>query len=224
MVRGMRIAERQQRYGFILGVLAFILGWGILYLLAPSLELEGVDRWMEVTWTYLSAHYITIAGIQVSGASGFGTSVDLIRMLNIPVARAIPPLVIALAGIFANDIIGYTTRFSHLAKNTASVLTGYGLALLLAYLQSMANPGIALAVTAVFIGFVALYLGSTLVGLVGGIPIFGVASLGTLAAIGLIVIFAGISLLIALFPALVVMVGTVAVTSVMIYLARNAPT
>lgn len=220
----MRIKERQKRYGFLLGVLAFLAGWGTLYVLAPSLNQESIPRWLEVTWMYLSAHYVEISGLQLSGLGGLGSQVDFVGYLEIPLARAIPPLMLAIVGILANDIIGYSTKIAHLAKNSASVLTGYAIALLVAYLLSMANPGVALLLIAIVIGFGALYLGSTLVNQVGGIPIFGITSLGALAVIGLIVLIAGVSLVIDLWPAFVVMAGTVIVVTAVMYSSRNAPT
>lgn len=219
----MRIKERQKRYGFLLGILAFLAGWGTMYFLAPSLQQEHIPRWLEVTWLYLSAHYVEISGLQLSGLGGIGEQVDFVAYLEIPLARAIPPLLLVLVGVLANDIIGYTTDIMHIAKNSASVLTGYGVALLVAYLQSMANPAVALLVTAIVIGFGALYIGSTLVNQVGGIPFLGITSLGALAVIGLIVMFAGVSLLVDLWPALAVMVVAAAVSTGLMFSARHAP-
>lgn len=221
----MRIQKRQRLYGTLFGASAFAVGWLATYLLAPSPVFEDIARWQEVTWLFLGAHFIEISETQIAGLSGLGSTVDPVNAAGVPMIRALPPLLIALAGVLANNVIGYSTRAKHLLKNAASVLLGYFPLLLLAYAQSMARPGISLALTLAVIGFLSVYVGSVFVSkATGGFPMIGFVSLGGIALIGLFVMFVGVSLAMSLWPAAAIAAASVAVAAGLVYVERSVPT
>ena len=219
----MRISERRQRYGFLFGLGAFVLGWGLVYMVAPELTDGDTDRWLPVTWVYLSAHHIPISGLQTEGLSAVGTAVNYKQEVGVPLASAIPVLALLVSAATTADIVGYTGRFDHLISNCLAPLYGYLPALFVAYVWSAANPTIAIFVAIVFLAGVALYLGSAVVGQLAQIPFFGVTTLFGVIGVGLVILLAGASLLVALWRALLFCVGTALAGAVMMYAVRNAP-
>lgn len=110
-------------------------------------------------------------------------------------------------------------------QNASSVLMGYLPLLLIAYAQSMAQPGIALALSIAVIGFGAVYIGSSFVAKAkGGFPVFGVVSLGGIALIGLFVLFVGAALLMSLWPVIVISAVSIVIASALVYIERTVPT
>lgn len=221
----MRIGKRQRIYGTLFGAGAFAVGWTITFLLAPQPIFDSIPRWQGVTWLYLGAHFIEIAGVQIAGISGLGSTVDPVNVVGVPIIRALPPLLLVLSAVLTTNIIGYTTRAHHLIKNAASVLMGYIPLLLIAYAQSMARPGIAVALTLAVIAFGTLYVGSSFIGMAtGGLPVLGVVSLGGIALIGLFILFVGASLILSLWPVIVISAVSIITAAALVYIQRTVPT
>lgn len=222
----MRVSERQLRYGLLFGAAAFGTGWGLTYLIAPTEALAGVERWRAVTWLYLNAHFVTVAGSQIGGFSMLGESVNVLG--EVPVLETlylVPLFLTVLGGVLMNDVVGRTTRFRHLLQNSASLLYGYFAMGALAFVGSDIQPAISLVLIVFLIFAAALYIGSTVVNsLTGSLPFIGIVSLGGVVAIGLIVIIGGLAVLQAIAPFLVTAGVGVFVGGVLTWISRNVPT
>jgi len=222
----MRIRERQLVYGSIYGVATFIVGWLIAYLFTPQSLLTEVPRWKSTLWVYLSAHFVSISGLQVAGVFNAFSEVDLVSQVPaLHSLRAVPFLIVALGGVVTDETVGYSTRFWHLIQNSGSVLIGYLSAGLLAFVASEAQPGVSVLIVGGVVLGSAVLIGSTVTQrFTRGIPVFALTSVGGLLLVGLLVVLGGVVVLSSIWPLIGVSVVGAFSGACLSYIVRNAPT
>lgn len=210
----MSIRRYQLKYGTLWGAAAFLIGLGATYLVIPP-DLLDIEKWRTAAWFFLNANGIPIAGIRVSGLSGIGSNVNLIETTGqLRALYTLPPLLFTLSAVLTGDSLRYTTRPKYVVQNCAGAITGYIGAALVTVLASGARPVIAIIVLLAGLLGGGLFIGSTVADrLTGGLPVFGVTTLGGLAAIGLAIILGGITVITALAPIFAIaFAGTLAAT------------
>lgn len=221
----MRVRQRQLVYGSIFGVATFLVGWAITYLLTPPEILTGLPEWKATLWVFLSAHFISISGVQLGGMRTMFTKVDLIAQLPmLQSLRVVPVLITALGGIMMVEAVGYTRRFSYLLQNSGALLIGYLSAGLIAFVVSEAQPDVAmLVVLGVVIGGAAFIGGTVTQRLTGSIPVFAITSIGGIILIGLLIILGGFVILQSIAPLVAISVVGITVGAILAWIARNTP-
>jgi hypothetical protein len=218
----MRLHEAQRRFGLLFGMAAFATGLLLTHLITPSGFISGAPRWQAVTWLYLNAHGVPIAASNFQQFA-WGQSIGLMGRYQVPSSvTAIPILLSTIYVIVTIDAIGYTTRFKHILENGAYLLLGYVLASGAGVAVSGARPAVTLLII-LFLGTgVAIYIGSIVVqNLTGGLPFFGVVTLGTVLITGLVILIGGATIVLAFLP--IVVIGGIGVLSgsILSYIARN---
>lgn len=221
----MRIRQRQLLYGTVFGLATFLVGWLITYVLTPSDLLTNFPRWKVTLWVFLSAHFVSISGLQLGGLSSAFTQVDLITQIpTLRSLRVVPILLTALGGVMMVEAMNYTTRFKYLIQNSGALLTGYLAAGLLAFVISEAQPGVALIIVLAVLLAGGAYIGGTVTQrFTAGVPVFAVTSLGGVVLIGLLVVLGGLVVLQSIAPLVGVSLVGVTVGAVLAWTARNVP-
>lgn len=201
-----RYRRKKLRYGISSGALTFAAGWAVVALIMPTTAFESVPRWKSTLWVYLGTHLIELS---TSHTGGFGfNSVQPVEIAGLPQEiYLLPMLAVAVAA-------GYTcyelqsTRISYNVSNAVAAGTGYFLTGLVAMVISNIRPSISsLLLFALVIGG-GIWIGSTLLGyLSGGLPFLGVASLGNIAAMGILVVLGGVAIVSAILGLIVVAFG-----------------
>ncbi len=210
----MSIRRQQLQYGTFWGAVAFLVGLAATFLVTPS-GLPDVEKWRAAAWLFLNANGIPIAGIRILDIADFGSNVNIIDATGqLRALYTLPPFLVIIAAILTGDSLRYTTRPKYVLQNCAGNIIGYVGAALATILASGARPGVAIVI--LFAGLLGggLFIGSTLANrLTGGLPVFGVTTLGGLAAVGLAVILGGITVVTTLLPILIIsLVGTFVAT------------
>ncbi|MFW6436873.1 MAG: hypothetical protein ACOCYZ_04500 [Halococcoides sp.] len=221
----MRVRQQQLKYGAVFGLATFFVGWAITYVLTPPDLLIDTSRWKVTLWVFLSAHFVSISGLQLGGLSSAFSQVDLIAqepMLR--GLRAVPILLTALGGVMMVEAVNYTTRFKYLIQNSGALLTGYLSAGLLAVVVSGAQPSVAVIIVLAVLLAGGTYIGSTVTNrLTTGLPVFAVTSLGGVVLIGLLVVLGGLVVLQSIAPLIGVSLVGVTIGAVVAWTARNVP-
>jgi len=189
-----RLRQKQLRYGLTSGVLAFAAGWAAIAILLPKSAIVDYPRWQTSLWVYLGAHLVELSDSYLGGV-GFDTInafelVDLSGLIYlIPVATA------SIAGFYTCYKMN-STRIKHNISNAMAAGMGYFLAGLAAMLLADIRPSISMVLVLAFVAGLGIWLGSTILGiLTRGIPFIGIASLGGIAAIGIIIVVGGVAIL-----------------------------
>jgi hypothetical protein len=218
----MSVRRQQLLYGTLWGTVAFLVGAIATYLVAPT-DLLDTERWRAAAWLFLSANGVPVAGIRVAGLSGLGTNVNLIEATGrLRALYALPPLLVTLAAVLTADSLPYTNRPKYLALNATSAVIGYVGAALGVILVSGARPSVAVVLLLAGLLGGGLFLGSTVANrLTGGLPVFGVATLGGLALIGLAIIVGGVTVASALAPLAGIGLGGAAVATLLLRTVRS---
>lgn len=218
--------QRQLVYGTIFGVCTFLAGWITIHPLMPAEILSGLPRWKATLWVFLSAHFMSVSGLQIGGLGAAFTDVDLIAQFpTLRGFRALPILFTMLGGLLMVEVVNYTKRLTYLLQNAAALLIGYLGSGVLTFIISDMQPGASLMV---FLG--VLIAGATVVGskvtqrLTGNLPILGVTSVGSIVLVGLLVIFGGLTVLQAIGPFIGVSTVGVVFAGGLAWIARNVPT
>jgi hypothetical protein len=218
----MSIRRHQLLYGSLWGAVAFSAGLLATFLVIPP-GLLDVEKWRTAAWLFLNANWIPIAGIRVMGISGIGTNVNVINATGqLRPLYALPPLLVTLAALLTGDSLGYTTRPWHVVQNCAGAIAGYLGAALITILASGARPAVAVVILLGGLLGGGLFIGSTVANrLTGGLPVFGVTTLGGLAAIGLAVILGGATVITALAPLVALSLVGVFAATVLLLIVRS---
>ncbi|MFC3957881.1 hypothetical protein [Halovivax cerinus] len=186
--------KQQLRYGISSGILTFTAGWAIVTLITPTTAFKSVPRWKSTLWVYLGTNLIELSD---SHTGGFGyNTVEPVKIVDLPdVVYLLPILAVTVAA-------GYTcyelrsTRVRHNISNALAAGAGYFLTGLVAMFISNVQPTISSLLLIAFVVGGGIWVGSTLLGyLSGGLPFLGIASLGSIAAIGILVLLGGIAIL-----------------------------
>lgn len=185
-----RYQQKRMRLGILTGGLAFCAGWAIIALLAPKAVFDA-PRWQNTLWMFLGANTIKLnRGLYGQDA------IQPVTVAELPDFVYLLPIVgVAVASAY----ICYEIRTNRLKHNVSNALaggTGYFLTALVAMVLSDIHPTITfILVIALLLGG-GLWIGSTVIGALGqGMPFFGIASLGTVVAIGVLVILGGVAIL-----------------------------
>jgi len=218
----MSIRRYQLKYGMLWGAVAFLAGLAATFFVTPPNLLE-VEKWRTAAWLFLNANGIPIAGIRVLGLSGIGSNVNIIEATDqLRALYILPPLLVTLAAVLTGDSLRYTTRPKYVVQNCAGAIAGYVGAALVTILASGARPSIAVVILLGGLLGGGLLIGSSVTNrLTGGLPIFGVTTLGGLTAIGLAVILGGVTIITALTPLLVLSLVGVLTGTVLLLVVRS---
>jgi hypothetical protein len=178
------------RLGLVTGVLAFCAGWAVIALLAPQ-GVFNAPRWQNTLWMYLGANTVTLN----TGVLGQNTIQPVSEAELSEFVYLVPVIAVGVAGSYICSQI-QSSRLKHNISNSMAAGTGYFLAALVAMVLSDIRPGISfLLIIALVLGG-GLWIGSTLIGALSNeIPLIGIASLGTVVAVGLLVILGGVEIL-----------------------------
>lgn len=185
-----RYQQKRMRLGLLSGGLAFCAGWAAIALLAPQAVFDA-PRWQNTLWMFLGANTVTL------NQGMFGQeAVQPVAVAELPEFVFLLPV---MAVAFASAYVCYHIRTNRVKQNVSNAMaagTGYFLTALVAMVISDIRPTITvILVIALALGG-GLWVGSTVIGALGqGIPFFGIASLGTVVAVGVIVIFGGLAIL-----------------------------
>lgn len=192
-----RHRRKQLRYGISSGVLSFIAGWAIVALTMPTTVFESVPRWQSTLWAYLGAHLVELSDSH-TGGYGFG-SVQPVEIAGLPsMIYFLPLIAVAVAASYTCYNL-YSTRIKHNVSNGMAAGAGYFLTGLIAMFVSNIQPSISIVLLFALVIGGGIWIGSTLLGyLSGDLPFFGVASLGTLAAVGILVVLGGIAIVVSI--------------------------
>lgn len=178
------------RLGILTGGLAFCAGWAVVALLAPKAVFDA-PRWQNTLWMFLGANTIELnQGLYAQEA------VQPVAIAELPEFVYLLPVVgVAVASAYVCYEIR-TNRVKHNVSNALAAGTGYFLTALVAMVLSDIRPTITVVlITALVLGG-GLWVGSTVIGALGrGIPFLGIASLGTVVAVGVLVILGGVAIL-----------------------------
>lgn len=218
----MAVRRHQLRYGTLWGATAFFVGLVATYLLTPP-DVLDVERGRTAAWLFLNANGIPISGTRVLGLSGIGTNVNLIEATDrLRALYLLPPLLTTLSAVLTGDSLRYTTRTKYVVQNCAGSIAGYVGAALLVILASGARPAIAIVILLAGLLGGGLFIGSAVASrLTGSLPVFGVTSLGGLAAIGLAVLLGGITVITALAPIVAISLAGTLAGSLLLLAARS---
>lgn len=189
-----RLRRKRHRYGLTSGILAFAAGWAAITLILPNSALSAFPRWKTSLWVYLGTHFVRLSDVFFGGV-GLNTvqPVDVVGLQSnvfaIPVAAA------GLAGLYTCYEIN-STRIKHNIENAMTAGTGYFLCGLAAMILADVRPEVSMILIIALVVGGGIWLGSTVLGfLTGGLPFIGIASLGSIAAIGILMLMGGIAIL-----------------------------
>jgi hypothetical protein len=88
-----------------------------------------------------------------------------------------------------------STRVKHNVSNAMSAATGYFLTALLAMVMTDMRPSISMILGIGLLVGAAIWIGSSVLGFFSrGVPFIGVASLGTIAALGIFILMGGVAI------------------------------
>lgn len=215
-----RLRRRQLRYGLFSGVIAFAAGWAIVAIRAGSQLFPNTPRWQSTLWVWLGFNRVELSASKLGGLS--------IEVIQPASAASLPDvfwyLTFPLVGL-ASAYTCYQIQARSISNNVSNVMNvggGYFLAGLLAMFASDIQPAISTIVgLAVFSG-AALWIGSSVLGLFAtGIPVIGVASVGGIAAIGILVLLGGIAVAEAVWWLAVAAFGTAAAVGTIVGTSRQ---
>lgn len=185
-----RFQQKRMRMGILSGLLAFCGGWAAVALVAPQAVFDA-PRWQNTLWLFLGANRVTLQ------RGMFGQeAIQPIAVANLPATVYLLPLVVVgVASAYVCHEIR-TNRVKWNVSNAMAAGTGYFLTALIAMVLSDIRPTITVLLVIALVLGGGLWIGSAVVGAVGrGIPFLGIASLGSVVAVGVLVIFGGIALL-----------------------------
>lgn len=217
----MRIEQRRVAYGTVIGAGAFIIGVILVWLTMPVEQVSGLADWRAALWVFLDVNGINLEPTS-TGFALLSSAAPDVPKLNI--GWAFPFILVAIGAILSASGVSGTSRFRYMMENGGTVLYGYLGIGLIATAESGARPAIA-GITAILLLFVVvIYVGSTITQkITGGLPFIGIASLGTIAVVGLIFVFAGIAIIEAMLPMVVVSAGGTITGIGLLWSVRKAP-
>jgi hypothetical protein len=183
--------RKKAKLGLLAGVLAFVAGWAVVALLAPD-NIFGVERWKGTLWIHLGSHFVdlTVDGRGL-GPPTYGQAVKIAEMPSF--LYALPVVFVFVASVYVSHEIG-GQKLKHYVSNAMAAGMGYFVAALLAMIASDMQPSLS-QILLIGVGVAAaVWLGSTLLGFLrNGVGFIGVTSLGTIFAIGALVLLGGVA-------------------------------
>lgn len=183
--------RKKAKLGLLAGVLAFAAGWAVVALLAPD-GIFGVERWKGTLWIHLGSHFVDLT-VEGRGLQPpvYGQPVELAEMPSL--LYALPVASVFVASVYVSHEIG-GQKLKHYISNGMAAGMGYFVAALLAMIGSDMQPSLS-QILLVGVGVAAaVWLGSTLLGFLrNGVGFIGVTSLGTIFAIGALVLLGGVA-------------------------------
>lgn len=191
-----------------------------------SPEPSDPSRLNRSLWVFLSAHMVSLGPIKSGAVVRNFERLSLVASGSKPAIWHAIPLAASFIGATAMNLaMGRTTRRDYILQNSGVAAVGYIAVALLALTISNAAPSITIAALILGGGLLALTVGSSLVGQAtrrgGGVPVFGITSLGTLALIGGVALIIGFVVVRILLPiALVAGFGAI-LASGLVYGTRN---
>lgn len=219
-MRGVR--RRQLIYGVAWGAAAFLVGVAATWLAVGTQFSPDLPRWRAAAWVYLGANYVGVEGIG-SGLTLVGVRTNMLSVRpEFAYLRALPVGLCVLAGVLVSDSIGYTSRPRYLIENGVSIALGYAIVGIAVIFLSNAQPSFTSLLLVFLGGGVALFIGGTVISRVSGdLPFLGVASLGTVFLVGLLVLAGGFVIVQTLAPLFVIPVAGGLGSAVLLYIARS---
>ena len=200
----MGVRERHQTYALPIGVVTFFVGIAFFRVIIPESSL-GDAALNNAAAAYLYTH----------GGASLARGVPVLewgRIIDLPGpyathggAVAIPFSIAAVGSILVNDAMGYTKNPRHIATNPVWGTAGYVGAGAITYLIAAPTTALSGIIRIVLALGIMLLLGSVTVRqFTGGLPVFGIVSLGTLIGVGILAFFGAVALFLALFPVAIV--------------------
>lgn len=219
----MNISERQQRYGALWGAIAFGIGVAVAWHFLPESVGQSPDRFKRAIWLYLSSHYFAVGPIQVENLVSMFPRLGIVETGSRPdIWYVIPILSSALGAIGVNETLGRSSDHERILRNGALMFIGYIPIAVAGIVWSEATPSIGIFVVIVAVAFLALAVGSSVLGeTTRGTPVFAVTSLWGLLGIGLLILLGGYVLVRILIPVAVAAAGGAILGSGVTYVARN---
>lgn len=217
----MRLKKRRLIYGSTIGAGTFIVGVLLVWLTTPVEQVTGLPSWKAAVWVFLEANGVTLE--TGAGASSFvaSSTPEVPRLL---IGWAFPLLLISLGTILTVSGVSGTGRFSYMVENGSTVLYGYLGVGLIALLESGARPALAGFTAIILFVTAATFVGSTVIEkATGGLPFFGVASLGLIIVLGMVIVLVGIAVLSAILPMIILGVSGAVIGIASIWGVRKAP-
>lgn len=188
------IKQRQQRVGGVVGAAAFATGVGATALVVPAPAQTNFLGRSLVT-------FLSVLGVPLGltpNPLALGTSVKVLLLVTAMLSSS-------MAGFVAIERLPYTERPTYVFKNGVCLVYGYvatGL-LMLVIVAPTSATSIVIFGTVLVVG--SVYVGARVVGAAtGGLPVFGVVSLAALAATGFLILFAGLVVIRAVVPLVIV--------------------
>jgi hypothetical protein len=217
----MRLEKRRAVYDSIIGVGVFVAGVLFTWFTTSVEQISELASWRAAVWTFLEANGVVLE--PGAKASPLLTSAAT-ELPQLRIGWVLPFLLVSLGAVLTASGVSGTSRLQYMLENGSTVLYGYVGVGLIALLESGARPAIA-GFTAIILFFaVATFVGSTaLEKLTGGLPFFGVASLGLVIIVGMILVLVGVAILTAILPMIIVSVSGAATGAVLLWSVRNAP-
>lgn len=201
-----RYRRKRLRYGISSGVLTFTAGWAIITLVTATTAFKSVPRWKSTLWVYLGTNLIELSDSHTGGL-GFNT-VQPVEIAGLPSEiYLLPVLVVTVAASYTCYQLR-STRIKHNVSNALAAGAGYFLTGLVAMFISNIQPTISNLLLIAFIVGGGIWVGSTLLGyLSSGLPFLGIASLGSISAVGILVVLGGITIVSTIYGLIVMAFG-----------------
>jgi len=210
-----------RRYAFLSGSLAFVAGWAVVAILAPDGAFTEVPRWRSSLWLYLGAHGIPLSDIYLGGSSF--SSTQPLSVIDSSVPFRYVPLAAVIAGAVYTASKFSSTRIKRSVSRTFDAGSAYFLAALAAMVVSDIQPGVSTILLIAGVVAAAAWLGSSFLGtFTRSIPIIGVASLGTILSLGIVLVAGSAAILTMLWQLVAISFGVAAAAGVVTGAERKA--
>lgn len=215
-----RHQRKVMRYGLGSAMVTFLGGLAVTALLLPETPFNQTPRWKGVLWMYIGAHFVELSNVHIGG-TGLATF-QPVEIAEVPTfIYALPPIAASTGAVYTCYQI-HSSKIKHNVSNGISAGMAYFLITLLAIFISDARPTISAIIgIALFVGG-GIWIGSLFVGkLSGGLPFIGIASLGLVASIGIVLLLGSLAILAALWGVFVISFGSTAAIGLAFGVERN---
>lgn len=217
-----RYKRRRARYGLPAGALSFIGGWAVVAFLTPTSLMPSYPRWQVTLWVYLGAHFVELSDVHTGGLGFSGLTVEEYAA-GVPIDSV--PLVAVVAVAVAATYTCYefsTSRVKHNVRNAITAGTGYFLTALAALILSDMQPAFTVVLMFGLLVGGGIWVGSSFIeALTRGMPFIGIATLGTIATVGILILIGGLSLISTIWGIIVISYGVAVVTGFGVGVSRK---
>lgn len=208
-----RLRQKRLRYSLSSAFLSFAAGWAVIAILMPPNVFSDFPRWQTSLWTFLGAHYVRISDVHFGGA-GFRL-VDPVAAAQIPDYVYLVPVAAVSASAIYTCYHLKSTRIKHNLSNALASGMSYFLIGLAVIVLTDAQPPISMLLVLALVVGGGIWIGSNIMGfLTQGFPFIGIASLGGIAAIGILIILGGVAILSAIIGLVLTSFGVAATVGV----------